>query len=87
MVESTDDELTNTTCNILYILSLDIKITSKGVKNVSSLNDENIRVLNTDYHNGYSRTSIYKYLTFDDKPLPEELVDYVKKNTFFGKIN
>lgn len=69
--ESTDDELTNILHNVLYIPSLDIKITSEGVKNTD--NDDL-----TPQYCGYD-IRMYKYFTFDDEPIPEELVECVKK--------
>ncbi len=71
MEESTDDELTNTSHNVLYIPSLDIKITSEGVKNIK-YND-----LDTIYSS--TNIAIYKYFTLDDEPVPEELIEHVKK--------
>jgi hypothetical protein len=54
---------------------MDIKITSNGVKNANSLNNEYIKVLSINNNDGYSDIIIYKYFTFDDKPVLEELVN------------
>lgn len=77
--ESTDEELNNTTYNVLYIPSLNIKITANEVKNVNEFDEENISIIHSIHDNDGNLSTIYKHFTFDDEPVPKELVNHVKK--------